>query len=79
MVFEVLKGKTASELKYCVVWVENGVLKQLCDSGSNIASRAELLKNAPQACAFEIHKDGKVYPLCDTGPDLAKFLVKIKP
>lgn len=76
--FELLKSKPASELKYCVVWVENGVLKQLCDVGSNIATRTELFRNAPQACAIEVHKDGKVFPVCDNGADLAKMLSKIR-
>ena len=77
--FDILKGRTEKELKYCIITIDNsGVMRTVCDDADKIGRFENLVSTAKGVCIIEFDKkSGEAYSICDDPKRAAELIRRI--
>jgi len=78
--FEILRGGTREELRYCVVWPDySGRLVSVCGDVERVRQSAvDLMGKAQSACLIEVGPDRRPRSICDDATTIRALLLRLK-
>ncbi len=77
--FDILKGRTEKELKYCIITIDpSGVMRTVCDDADKIGRFENLISTSRGVCIIEFDKkSGEAYSICDDPKRAAELIRRI--
>lgn len=76
---EILKSSPGDKLTYCLLVQRENKLDAECVKLKDIGRLVAIAKSQDKVCALEVHPDGRVESVCDTGMRIAQILSKLRP
>jgi len=77
--FDILRGGTKDELRYCVVWPDHsGRLVTVCGDMDRVRQSVDLMGKAPSACLIEVGPDHRPRAVCDSAEVVKSLIIKLK-